>query len=220
MEQTILDFIKSGDAPNLKTLLENDPILADGKTDQGISFLQLSAYYRNGEVTELIRAKKKNIDLFEACCIGDIENVKNSLDIQPKLINTFSNDGFTPLGLACFFGHFEIVKYLVERGAEVNIPSSNSFKVAPIHSATAISNYEITELLIKNGADVNAKQQSGVTPLHSAAHNGKIEITKLLVKHGADVNAKTVDGKTPLDMAEEKSFTEAANFIRECIGQQ
>jgi uncharacterized protein len=217
MQQTVLDCIKSSDSAELKTLLENDPTLADGKTDQGISFLQLAAYYRNGEVVELIRAKKKNIDIFEACCIGDIEHVKNSLDIQPELINAFSTDGFTPLGLACFFGHFEIVKYLVERGADVNIPSSNSLQVAPIHSSTAISNYEITDLLINNGADVNAKQLSGVTPLHSAAHNGKLEIIKLLVKHGADVNAQTVDNKTPLDMSEEKSFTEAANFIQECI---
>jgi ankyrin repeat protein len=217
MEKNILDCIKSADTIHLKKLLENDPRLADGKTDQGISFLQLSAYYRNGDVIELIREKKKSIDLFEACCIGESAIVKNVLAKSPELINTFSMDGFTPLGLACFFGHFKIVEYLVEKGADVNIPSSNSFQVAPIHSATAISNYEITDLLLRNGADVNAKQQSGVTPLHSAAHNGKIEIIKLLVKHGADINAKTVDNKTPIDMAEEKNYSEAVNFIRECI---
>jgi len=217
MEQSILDYIKSADTVGLKKLLDSDPTLADGKTDQGISFLQLAAYYRNGEAVSLIQSRKKNIDVFEACCIGDKERIKKFLDSKPELINTFSSDGFTPLGLSCFFGHYEIVKYLVEKGADVNIPSSNSFQVAPIHSATAISNYDIIKLLIKNGADVNAKQQSGVIPLHSAAHNGQSEIIKLLIDHGADVNAKTTDNKTPLDMAEEKNYTEAANLIREYL---
>lgn len=215
MEQTIPDHIKTGDVRNLKKLLEGDNTLADGKTEQGISFLQLAAYYRNNEIIQLIRNKKKNIDIFEACCIGELDIVKKSLAEKPELVNSFSTDGFTPLGLSCFFGHFEIVKYLVGAGADVNIPSSNPFKVAPIHSASAISNYDITDLLIRHGANVNATQQSGVTPLHSAAHNGKVDIIKLLIDHGANVDAMTEDSKTPLDMAAEKGFTDAVNVIEQ-----
>lgn len=217
MEPTIVDCIKTSDTIKLKAILKNEPTLAEGKTDQGISFLQLAAYYRNEEVIKLIQFSKKNIDLFESCCIGDSEHVKSTLDTEPELINTFSEDGFTPLGLACFFGHVEIVKYLLKKGADVNTPSSNPFQVAPIHSATAISNYDITELLIKNGANVNVRQQSGVTPLHSTAHNGKLEIIRLLIDHGADVKAKTADNKTPLEMAEEKNYVEAADFIRKYL---
>jgi ankyrin repeat protein len=128
-------------------------------------------------------------------------------------------DGFTALGLASFFGHLSLVSLLLEQGADPNIASNNAFKVAPIHSACAISRIDITELLIRHGADVNAKQQQGVTPLLSAAHHGQTTLAKLLIDHGADVNAETGKGQTPLAMATEKNFQETAQLIREHGGR-
>jgi len=212
-EHSIPDLITKRENDKLKEMLNDNPELANGKTEQGLSFLQLATYYRNVDAIAIIKEKKKSIDLFEAAGIGDLKNVQQHLNANPESINTFSNDGFTPLGLACFFGHTDLVRFLVSKGADVNKSSSNSFRVAPLHSAVAISNPEITTFLLENGADPNVKQQTGVTPLHSAAHNNQPNLVKLLVEYGADINAKTDDGKTPLDMALEKDFKETAEVI-------
>ncbi len=214
MEHPIVEIIKKGDNSKLKEMLAADSDLANGKTEQDLSFLQLAAYYRNTDAIALIREKKKSLDLYEAASIGDLERVQHHLKVSPESIDSYSNDGFTPLGLACYFGHLEIVKFLTNNGADVNKASSNSFHVAPLHSATAISNFEITEYLLANGANVNVRQQSGVTPLHSAAHNGQPKIAQLLIEHGADINARTDDGKTPFDMAVEKGYVETAELLR------
>jgi uncharacterized protein len=199
----------------LINVLEGQPALADGKTDQGISILQFAAYCRNKFAIDSLRQLKKKFDIFESASIGDFENVKYQLEKENELLNTFSPDGFTSLGLACFFGHSSIVKWLIEKGADVNIASNNQLKVAPIHSACAISDYDTVEILIKAGADVNARQIQGITPLHEAAHNGQTRLAALLIKHGADTNAKMDNGHTPSYMAKEKGFNETANLIEE-----
>jgi len=214
MNQDIAGSIKDGNNNHLKEKLKKNPSLADSTTESGISLLQYAVYCRNTEAIDLIKKYKKlDLDIFEAACIGDDYSAMQLLKKNPELLNTFSTDGFTLLGLAAYFGYFSLVKLLLEKGADPNIPSNNQFKVAPIHSACSISNYEIAELLLKNGANVNAKQLQDYTPLHSAAHNGKIELSKLLIENGADVNAKTDNGKTTISIALEKGFKELANLI-------
>jgi ankyrin repeat protein len=210
----LLELIKSGKNTLLEQALSADPSLAEGKTDQGISLLQFAVYCRNSIAIGILRSYEPKLDLFEAASIGEVGIVRQYLEIHPEALNSFSADGFTPLGLASFFGHLPIVSLLLDLGADPNIASNNTFNVAPIHSACAISNVEIAEFLIRHGADVNAKQQQGVTSLHSAAHNGQTRLAKLLIDHGAGVNAKTDYGQTPLFMASEKNFHETAALIR------
>lgn len=216
----ILNAIKASDRDKVNQLINDNPAIADIKTEQGISLLQFAAYCRNKSAIEILKNhKKEELDIFEATSIGDIDTVSTLINKNSELTNSFSADGFTPLGLASFFGHIDIVKLLLANDADPNIPANNQFKVAPIHSACAISNYEIASLLIKNGANVNAKQMQGVTPLHTAAHNGQNELAKLLIESGADINAKMDNGHTPLFMADEKGFKETAELIKQSGGQ-
>lgn len=210
----LIEFIKSGAIDKLRDALAEDPSLASSQTDGGISILQLATYTRNKAAIELIKEKKPLLNLFEAAGIGDVGAVTREIETQPDRVNSFSADGFTPLGLACFFGHYDVAYYLIEQGADVNKASNNSFKVAPIHSACAISDVELTRLLLKNGANVNLTQQAGITPLHEAAHNGKTLLAKLLIDHGAILKAKNDAGKTALMIAIEKGFPETADLIK------
>lgn len=220
MMEEIFELIKTGKNSLLEQLLEDNPTLADKKTEQGISLLQFAAYCRNNFAVDILKRHKQNLDIFEAASIGDSETIRQLLDKTPDLLNSFSADGFTALGLASFFGHFTLVKQLLDKGANPNIASNNQFKVAPIHSACAISAIDIAELLIKHGANVNAKQTQGVTPLHSAAHNGQTKLSKLLIDNGADINAKMDNGQTPLFMANEKNFQETAELLIRHGGQE
>ncbi len=215
----LAELIKTGANEQLEAFLLEQPALAHSKTEQGISILMFAAYCRNKKAVDLLKRYKQELDLFEASSTGEIETVKNILNEFPGLVNEASVDGFSALGLSCFFGQFEMARYLIENGADINQASNNSFKVTPLHSACAISDYAIVELLLKNGADPNAKQQAGVTPLHEAAHHGKTELAKLMIHHKANVNAKLDNGQTPLSMAQEKSFTETASLIQQHGGR-
>jgi len=214
----LVNLIKTGDNDRLIEIMNDSPPIPDMKTEQGISFLQFADYCRNRSAIDVVKKYKSELTIFEAASTADIATVSKLIDQNPDQANSFSPDGFTALGLASFFGHLEIVKLLLSKNADPNLAANNQFKVAPIHSACAVSNYDITEILIKNGADVNARQMEGVTPLHSAAHNGQTKLVKLLIDNGADINSKMDNGHTPLFMAEEKNFSETAALIKQSGG--
>jgi len=214
-ESNFIQAIQEGNIEVVKTLLIENPSLINTKTEQGISVLLLAMYYRKNEIVNVLLENKKDFDFFEAAASGQLDFVKKHLENEPGILNQFAVDGFTALGLSCFFNQEEIAKFLLEKGADPNIASNNDFKVAPLHSAAAISQIEIVNILLQNGANVNAQQSSGVTALHSAAHNGATKIVKLLLKNGADKTAKTKDGKSVLDFATEGNFTKIINLINE-----
>lgn len=211
----ILEFIKTGNNKELEIIIAKTPSLANEKTEHGISLLQFAAYCRNETAIAILKKHKQELDIFEASSIGETRIVTQHLSKYPELINSFAKDGFTPLGLASFFGQLEIVKLLLSQGADSNIAANNDFKVAPIHSACAISYIEIVTALIQHGANVNATQMKGVTPLHTATHNGQTALVQLLIDKGADVNAKMDDGQTPLSIAREKGFDKTAELLKQ-----
>ncbi len=209
----IVELLKNGNSSELEKIISANPLLAESHTEQGISLLQFAAYCRNKKAVSILRKYQKALSIFEASSLGEIETVEKELETNREIINSFSPDGFTSLGLGSFFGQYNIVEFLLERGANPNLASNNQFHVAPIHSACAISNFDIVEILIKKRADVNAKQMQGITALHSAAHNGQTNIARLLIENGAEINAKTESGQTPLIMAQEKYFDETARLL-------
>jgi ankyrin repeat protein len=206
-------YITTGDLSNLDSLLKQDPTLAKSRTSQQVSPLMLSCYYKKPEVTAFLLKYLDEINLFEASAAGEFDTVANLVYAHPEAINFYSEDGFTPLGLACYFGHYEIARYLVLKGADVNMPSNNGFQVYPLHSAAAGNYTDIARMLMENNADVNVKQQAGATALHSAAQNGNIDLLILLLSHGADVNIRMEGGKLPADLAREKGFAEIAEVL-------
>jgi len=206
-------YIASSDLVGLTALLQKDPALAKSKTSANVSPLMLSCYYKKPEVTAFLLKYLDNLTIFEAAASGKFDVVAHLLYTHPEIVNEYANDGFTPLGLAAYFGQFEVARYLVLKGADVNLPSNNGFNVFPIHSAAAGNHTDIVKLLVTNGANVNVKQQAGVTPLHSAAQNGNPDMLILLLEHGADTQVRMEGGKLPADLAREKGFAEIAEIL-------
>ena len=203
--ETLNNAIKSGDVESVRGIIMAQPDLLRSP-DAVVTPLMLSVYYRQGAVTEAIVQSGIVLTFHEAAATGNTPRIAEILETQPDSINALSSDGFPPLGLACFFGHFEAAKLLLEHGADVNQQAQNAQKVAAIHAAVAVRSFEITRLLIEHGADVNAKQEQDITALHEAAHNGSLEILRLLLENGADKNAKDANGKSALDFAREGGF--------------
>lgn len=208
-------LIENNQLEEIVALLSQKPSLATQLTSHQISPMLLACYYKKMDIASAIVEFMPELSIFDACAVGKFDDVTLIVFKNPKIVNEYSVDGFTPLGLACYFGHEEIARFLVLKGAEVNLPSKNGFNVFPIHSAVASNNYNIAKMLLDAGAYPNVCQKSGVAPLHSAAQLGNIEMIILLLEHGAEVTLRMEGGKLPADLAAEKGFNEIAEILRD-----
>ena len=216
MSAEFFDAIKRGDMEEVERRLQLDPILIHAR-ENGLSPILVAAYHREPVLASFLADKTVAITIFEAAATGKINNVIRLLARDPDKVNTYAEDGFQPLGLACFFGHFDVAEYLVKAGAVVNAKSRNGLQAAPIQSAAAGGHRKIVKLLLDHGADPNIREQGGYTPLHAAAQNGDEEMIRTLLFGGADLTIKSNDGKTALDLAMEAGHDRATLLLGEGI---
>ncbi len=148
------------------------------------------------------------------CTCGIPSSCPWSAAADPHAANSYSADGFTPLGLAIFFGHREAARLLLDAGANPRTPSRNALRVAPLHSAVAAGDLEAVRMLIARGAEADPVEFLGATPLHSAAMSGRADIARVLIEAGADPERKTKDQKTALDLAEAGGHAQVAELLR------
>lgn len=210
---TLKELIQAGDTSALEALFAEQPLLITKTLDQGVSPIQFAAYCRQKDVVNLFMNHLTKLSAFEASSLGELEELKRRIAEQPDIIHQTAPDGFTCLSLAAFFGQEQVVDYLLAQGADPNQAAANSFQIAPLHAAAAISNLTISKSLLQAGAYPNAVQQQGVTPLHSAAHNGAKELCELLIYHGANPNAVLDSGELPAHLARQAGYGELAVWL-------
>ena len=214
MSQEFIEAATQGDVAKVKEMLRADPSLAQSRDENGLSVVLKATYYGRRDVVEALLASGVELNIFEAAATGQTDRVRTLIESDHSLVNSYSPDGFAPLGLAAFFGHPEIVDVLLAAGAEVSAPSRETMKLTPLASALATGHNQIARTLIEHGAPVNAKGESDVTPLHTAAARGNIEAATFLLEHGADINATTTDGKKPIAYAEERNHPDMVEFLK------
>ena len=110
-------------------------------------------------------------------------------------------------------GNLEIVKYLLEKGGNIN-DKDDKGRTALIYASMSVD-LETVKYLIEKGADVNAKDNNGSTALMDASSGGCLEIIKYLIEKGADVNAKDNNGSTALIYASRKGHLETVEYLLE-----
>jgi len=131
--------------------------------------------------------------------------------------NTFGNvigAGTTPFLRAAKNGDLEMMRLLLEKGADPTIATRNKttalmalvgglgrkygadLQVSPTEEKNAL---EAAKILLDRGADVNAANEAGQTALHGAAAIGADGVVRFLVARGARLDAKTRQGRTALD---------------------
>jgi len=140
--------------------------------------------------------------------------------------------GVTALVMASQNGHTEVVKLLLENGADVNM-KIKLFGETALWLASQNGHAEIVKLLLDKGADVNVKandeilrqnfvghfkgyEDCSVTALWMASQNGHPEVVKHLLAANADVNAaNTINNATPLFIASTKGHIEVVKLLLE-----
>ena len=210
----IFDAIAAGDLGRVRALVADDAEAARARDAGGVSAVTQARYHGRDDMVEVLLAAEPELDVFEAAAVGRADRVRELVDSDPALVLAFSPDGFTALHLAAFFGHPDIARLLVERGADTNAVARNPMQVMPLHSAAAARQLEIARLLVDHGADVNAPQERGFTPLHEAAQNGDFELAGLLLERGADREQAAEDGRRAADFASAGGHEQVLALLR------
>ena len=85
-------------------------------------------------------------------------------------VNTANNYDNTPLHIASFYGHKDVIRVLLAGGADINARDNDG--KTPLHVASFYDHKEVVLVLLAGGSDINAVDNSGKTPLHVASIEG------------------------------------------------
>ena len=180
-------------------LLDSTPIIS---ATQNCSFKVIDELMRNGadadvrtgktsplfNIFERYKAKEVDISYFKVLLINGTPNLNLKIGGETLLVN------------AIMMGDFELVRLLVELGADVNLMTSSYSPMMILLSSdkkTGDSLVVLLEYLISSGADVNPPGSS-TQPIHLAGYFDTRIIAELLLKNGANVHVKNTDGSTIL----------------------
>jgi ankyrin repeat protein len=174
------------------------------------------------------------MSLYELSRDGNLRAIKRMTIVPGDTLNS-------ALRQAVIYGHIHIVKYLVQKGADVNY----ALDMNSVSDLAMMNGYvDILKFLIKKGAvvDVNEANDDEVYPLYYSAQYGNLDMVNFLLSKGAnvheltqgrnalmaarnteiiaallvggaDINAKDIDGDTALMIASNEGNTNMVDFL-------
>ena len=128
------------------------------------------------------RLFKRGNNIHMAAYTGDLESVKRWLENEPSLVNKGDDlYDLPPLYWATSKAvFFDVVGFLVDRGADVNFKNSRGLSI--LHRVVAHGHLEAAKMLVENGADVQSRDRNDKTPLSIALDKGYTELADYLEK--------------------------------------
>ena len=120
----------------------------------------------------------------------------------------------SPIVLASALGYTNIVRLLLENGADVNLSINNGF--TSLHYAAGLGNLDTIKVLIKKGAILDKDNDFGDTPLLLAAQEQQMEAVKLLALKGANIEDRNKEGKSAWDYVIEEEGNKMLKAYARC----
>ena len=210
---TLITALQQHDLDAAKRVIAQNPKMVDALTPSGVSAVMMTAYYGAKAIGDYLIEQGAWLGLHEAAALGNEERAKQAITNWADWVKEYSVDGYTPLQLACFFGHENVAQLLIEAGSDINAVSRNDMRTTPLHAATAGNHAFLVPILIDHNADLTHVQNGGFTVLHSAAENGNAALVTLFLEKGVDPTLTAADGKTARDFAEQAGHSEIVDLL-------
>ena len=106
-------------------------------------------------------------------------------------LNRKIKNGATPVHLASCYGHLDVAKYLIDRGAEVE--SNDKDGMSPLHYASKEGNLDTVKYLVLAGARIEKHTEEGLTSLLFASAEGHPEVVQYLLSEHAEQTEEAAD---------------------------
>ena len=132
---------------------------------------------------------------------GNIFIVRSMLSRDIDINSKGDKCSATPLIIATMENHVEVMKYLLQKGADISLTTGSPKRRSALHIASEHGSIAAIELLLSGGLSVDLRDGEGNTPLVCAAACGQIEAVNCLLNHGADPSLKGKDGWSLLHFA-------------------
>ena len=126
-----------------------------------------------------------------------------------------NEQGYTPIQQACVCGQYECCKYLISRGAPIEVDEESINDVSPLIISSSRNHTEIVKLLVEHGADIEYQGESGWSALLSAAKNGSLTLVKYFCEIGANVESSNNGKWTSLFMAAYYNYHDMIKYLIE-----
>lgn len=138
--------------------------------------------------------------LMQAVKSNNAAQVKKLID-QGVDVSELDASQDAPLIMAAYKGYSEIVRLLLEAGADVTAVDPG-MKATALHAASYAGHADAARLLIAHHIDINKQgPYNGYTALHDAIWQNNVETADVLIAAGADLSLKSHEGQTPLEFA-------------------
>lgn len=150
---------------------------------------------------------------------GDLLSAEVVFDIGGA-VDQPNDEGRRPLHEAAFFGHLDMVRFLLDSGADINAPVL-PFGHTALYLAAQQSHYDIVQYLIKRRACLGVTDTlMGTGLLHLAAAKNDMRLAGILIAAGINVFHENSKGHTARDTAARAGHRALENVLLKVMAHQ
>lgn len=218
--QSIFDAIENKDYDKIESLLQKKSKI-DKTNSDGITPLW-KATLMNDTISMIILLKNGanpnaptdggTTPIFLSCNDGHVESAIILCRYGANVNFNKNKYNLSPLRHAARSGSIEVVKFLINQGAEINAKAADNGTA--LSAASLKGHIDIVKLLIQHGATIDIIDKDGESPLMNASSEGRTEIVRYLLEKGANKTFKNKKGKTAIDLAKEKGFPQIVELLK------
>ena len=228
-DKEIISFIESGDFQTIKKLIESKSLDVNYNLDideysKSTPLIQ-AIKYKQTDIINYLLENNADVNLKEEltgftplmASLHDITItellIEKGADIEAK-----DDDGINALVYASTYNNEEMVKFLLEKGADANTVCEienehTDIASTPLMNAAYRGNTNIINMLLENGANINYTTDFGMTALMMAASFNQFEAAKVLLENNADTSITDEYGRTALDLAKLEDYKDIVELL-------